>query len=122
MSYQDFLARKQRTAPCVGLSRIPKLNEQLFPFQAALVRWALRKGKAALFCATGLGKTAMQLEWARVVAEHTGGRVLILAPLAVAKQTQAQGRELLGLDATVCRHPEDAGDLPGRLRRHPFLM
>ena len=55
----------------------------LFDFQRDIVRWALRRGRAAIFADCGLGKTPMQLEWAR----HIPGRVLILAPLAVSAQT-----------------------------------
>ena len=59
------------------------LNPMLFPFQRHIVRWALKKGRAALFADCGLGKSPMQLEWAQRVHEHTGKPVLILAPLAV---------------------------------------
>ena len=70
-----------------GKAAIAPLSESLFEFQKALVRWALRMGRAALFADTGLGKTLMQLEWARLLDEPT----LILAPLAVAKQTVQEG-------------------------------
>ena len=59
----------------------------LFDFQAALVEWALRKGRAAIFADCGLGKTPMQLVWADNVVRKTNGAVLILTPLAVASQT-----------------------------------
>jgi len=67
------------------------LNEHLFDFQHAIVTWAVRRGRAAIFADTGLGKTLMQLSWADEVASHTGGIVLILAPLAVSEQTIEQG-------------------------------
>jgi hypothetical protein len=57
------------------------------PFQTDIVTWALRRGQAAVFAGTGLGKTLMQLAWARAVMRATGMPVLILAPLAVAEQT-----------------------------------
>jgi hypothetical protein len=63
----------------------------LFDFQTSLVDWAVRKGKAALFCDCGMGKTPMQLVWAQNVCEHTNRRVLILTPLAVGPQTVAEG-------------------------------
>src|SRR5207244_9147183 len=56
---------------------------KLYPFQQALTRWALRKGRAALWADTGLGKTLMQVAWAVKIP----GRVLILAPLCVSQQT-----------------------------------
>lgn len=71
-----------------GHETVP-LNENLFDHQEYLVRWALGRGRAAVFADTGLGKTIVQLEWARIVAERAG-RVLILAPLAVADQTVAE--------------------------------
>jgi hypothetical protein len=62
----------------------------LFPFQRSLVDWAVRKGRAAIFADCGLGKTPMQLVWAQNVARHTGRRVIILTPLAVAHQTERE--------------------------------
>ena len=44
----------------------------------------------------------MQLEWAREVADHTGGKVLILAPLAVSAQTAREGAKF-GIHVNVCR-------------------
>ena len=90
MDYAEFVARKSHVAPSVGFEP-DGVNEALFPFQRDIVRWALRRGRAAIFADCGMGKTPMQLEWARHVAAHTGGRVLILAPLAVAQQTVAEG-------------------------------
>jgi hypothetical protein len=69
------------------------ISDKLFGFQRELVRWALKLGKAALFCECGLGKTPMQLEWADRVAQHTQGPVLILAPLAVSQQTVREGEK-----------------------------
>lgn len=90
--YADFLASKTPRAPASGLRNIPALNPALKPFQAAITSWALRRGRAAVFAGTGLGKTLMQLEWARVVAEESGN-VLILCPLAVAEQTVAEAQK-----------------------------
>lgn len=82
--YDQMIASK--SAAC-AFDSVPHgdLAGHLFPFQADLVRWALRRGRAAIFADTGLGKSAMQIEWARQVS--ASGRVLILAPLAVADQT-----------------------------------
>lgn len=87
VNYDDFLSRKRVLVRPTGLAEIPSLNRYLKGFQRAIVAWALRQGNAACFAATGLGKTLMQLEWARVVSEHEDGPVLILTPLAVAEQT-----------------------------------
>lgn len=94
--YGLFLAAKALTAPATGVRFEPALSGQLFPFQADIVRWALKRGRAAIFADCGLGKTLMQLEWARVIAE-TQGPVLILAPLAVAAQTVREGQKF-GID------------------------
>ena len=87
MSYDDVIARKSQRITFGGIEA-DDIAPHLFPYQADLVRWALRKGRAAIFADTGLGKTAMQIEWARQVSRH--GRVLILAPLAVADQTHRE--------------------------------
>ena len=63
------------------------MNDILFDYQKDLVKWALKIGKSAIFADTGLGKTFMQLEWARIVLSKTNKPVLIVAPLAVVFQT-----------------------------------
>ena len=73
------------------------VNDVLFYYQREIVQWALRLGRACIFADCGLGKSFMQIEWARNVAEYTGGKVLILAPLAVSAQTIAEGQKL-GVD------------------------
>jgi hypothetical protein len=89
LAYQEFLATKQRLWTGESITEVA-LPSRLKPFQADLVRWALRKGRCALWCDTGLGKTAMQLAWGDQV-RRAGGRVLILAPLAVTTQTAREG-------------------------------
>lgn len=90
MDYDSFVAAKRRAEVATG-HKPGDLNEHLFDFQHAIVSWAVRRGRAAIFADTGLGKTLMQLSWADEVASHTGGIVLILAPLAVSEQTIEQG-------------------------------
>jgi superfamily II DNA or RNA helicase len=103
-AYSAFLAGKRLTVPATGISvTADQLHPALFPFQRDLTRWALLKGRAALFADTGLGKTLMQLEWAR----HAAERVLILAPLAVAQQTVAEGARW-GIPVTYARRQADA--------------
>jgi superfamily II DNA or RNA helicase len=105
--YQQFLESKRISDKPTGLSKIPHLNQKLKPHQRDIVVWALRRGRAAIFAGTGLGKTLMQLEWARVVTEHTGMPVLILAPLAVASQTQREGLKF-GINVT---HVHDQSEI-----------
>lgn len=97
--YEAFLAEKIRNDDPSGfdhgdspLTRGGDLS--LFPFQSAIVKWALRRGRAAIFADTGLGKTFMQAAWSWCVHQHTGNRVLILAPLCVAPQTVAEADRL----------------------------
>lgn len=90
MDYETFVSNKRRAEVATG-HKPGDLNEHLFDFQHAIVSWAVRRGRAAVFADTGLGKTLMQLSWADEVASHTGGIVLILAPLAVSEQTIEQG-------------------------------
>jgi superfamily II DNA or RNA helicase len=92
MDYQEFLARKNIFDPHTG-HEPGKINNILFDFQRDIVRWALRRGRAAIFADCGLGKTLMQLEWAKHVYSHTCGNVLILAPLAVSPQTKKEGEK-----------------------------
>ena len=109
-NYEDFVAGKRRAE--VGTGHQPgELNPHLFDFQHAIVSWAVRRGRAAIFADTGLGKTLMQLSWADEVASHTNGVVLILAPLAVSEQTIEQG-STFGI--TVRRVPHGGSpDAPG---------
>lgn len=90
MKYEDLISRKLARFSPVGFEYLCK-SPHLFDFQRALVEWATRIGRAAIFADTGLGKTRMQLQWADAVARKTGGSVLILAPLAVADQTCEEG-------------------------------
>ncbi len=66
----------------------------------------MRKGRAAIFAGTGLGKTTQELEWATQVMRQTGGQVLVLAPLAVAKQTVREAARW-GYYANVCESQVD---------------
>lgn len=107
--YYEFLASKRQNVKPSGFDVDPgALNTKLFAFQRDIVRWALRLGRAALFEECGLGKTFQQLEWARHVAAHTNRPVIILAPLAVAHQTIAEGVKL-GIDVTYCKTQADVG-------------
>lgn len=108
--YESFLESKRITAPSSGFSiAIKGLNPRLFDWQKPVVRWALGKGKAALFEGCGLGKTIQQLEWSRHVHQNTQGNVLILAPLAVVEQTHGEGQHF-DIKTTICRTQSDVRD------------
>lgn len=107
MKYADFINKKIVTVQDSGfVVEKSHLNNMLFDWQKDIVSWALRKGKSALFEDCGLGKSPQQLDWSRCVCEHTGGNVLILAPLAVSKQTKREGIKF-GIDVNICRHQAD---------------
>lgn len=95
--YLEFVKRKTRMDEPSGFDiehgAIGFGGTPLKEFQRHIVKWALRRGRAAIFANTGLGKTAMQTTWAGHVAEHTGQPVLIAAPLCVARQTQQEARK-----------------------------
>jgi len=103
--YQSFIADKATTCIPAGF-KPSQLGSHLFDFQAAIVEWACKRGRAAIFADTGLGKTAMQVEWARQVNEHTFGDVLIVAPLCVAQQTVEEAAKF-GVHIRYCRSQDD---------------
>lgn len=111
MKYLDFIERKNFILQSCGFDvDVSQLNDMMFDFQKDIVRWALKKGRCAIFADCGMGKTLMQLEWAQKICDHTDGSVLILAPLSVATQTKHEG-EKFGYDVTICESQDDV--LPG---------
>ena len=108
IKYEDFLQQKRLTIQPSGLTDVHKdtINPILFDFQRDIVLWALQKGKAAVFAGTGLGKTFIQLEWAKHIYNHTNTNILILAPLAVTRQTVDEGKKL-NISVNVCSSQED---------------
>ena len=107
MNYDDFLHSKQRIPPECGFE-MPKerMNPMMFEWQKDITRWALRKGRAALFEDCGNGKTIQQLEFCQAVCEHTGMPSLIVAPLTVGEQTKREA-EKFGYTAALCRTQKD---------------
>lgn len=101
-AYADFLTRKHVQADVLGFDVQGEIHPALFPFQRAIVRWGLRLGRAGIFADCGLGKSPMQLVWAREVVKHTGRPVLILTPLAVAPQMVREAVKF-GIDAHQIR-------------------
>jgi len=107
MDYESFLKSKVITSEASGFKiEVGQVNPLLFDWQRVLVRWALGKGRCAIFADCGLGKTPIQLVWADHVHRHTGMDVLILAPLAVSRQTKREGQKF-GVFVNICRGQED---------------
>jgi superfamily II DNA or RNA helicase len=97
VNYSEFLDKKSQFTIDCGFD-CGNLPDSMFPFQKHLVSWALKRGRAAVFADCGLGKTFMQLAWAQKIVERTNGRVLVLTPLAVAKQTEKEALKF-GIEA-----------------------
>ncbi len=106
--YEEFIVHKTTASIHSDSIRVEAddLNPMLYKFQRDIVRWALAKGRAAIFADCGLGKTPMQLEWSDRVIRDRGGMVLILAPLAVVAQTVAEGVKF-GVHVTPCESKAD---------------
>lgn len=100
--YRTFLQGKMPRVESHGIEPGP-VHPMLFDWQAQIVQWALRKGQCAIFADCGMGKTLMQIEWARQI----GSRVLIVAPLSVAEQTIEEAKRI-DVDIRYCSRPEDA--------------
>jgi hypothetical protein len=110
--YQAFIESKKIAPVICGFDiEESELNPNLADFQQAIVKWALKRGRAALFEDTGLGKTIQQLSWAHEVCKHTGGDVMIFAPLCVAQQTIREGEKFGILGINYCRDQD--GVKPG---------
>ena len=91
--YQQFIKNKTKKINYSGIKKF-SLNDILFPFQKDTCEFLLKVGRGAAFLDTGLGKTLIQLEWAKNIP----GKVIIVAPLAVASQTEREAREKLGFE------------------------
>lgn len=115
MSYDQFIGAKMASTAFGGVPH-GEMHPRLFPHQRDLVHWALNKGRAAIFADTGLGKSFMELEWARHVSSI--GRVLILTPLAVAQQFVREGVKF-GIPISYMRH--DDGTTPVVVTNYEML-
>lgn len=101
MKYSEFIETKKIQDEASGLEP-ENMNDHLFDFQKDIVKWALRRGRAAIFADCGMGKTIMQLEW----ANHIPGRVIIVAPLAVSSQTAREASKF-GIDGVKYLREDD---------------
>lgn len=104
--YEEFLKYKRLLNVFAGIDvENVTIHPALFPFQSAIVEWAIKKGRCAVFADTGLGKTFIQLEWARIISS----RCILVAPLSVARQTIKEASKL-GLVVNYCRASTDVKD------------
>lgn len=99
MKYSEFIESKKIIREDDGFDiSTSEIKTCLFNYQKDIVKWSLKKGSAAIFADTGLGKTIMQCEWARIVSEKTSLPVLIIAPLCISEQTQRESKDVLNMD------------------------
>jgi superfamily II DNA or RNA helicase len=89
-------------APVEPPSPLP-FSDFLFDDQTAIVRIALEAKRFAVWCDTGLGKTLIQLEFARHVAHITGGRVLIITLGEIVQQTIDEALKFYGESLPIRR-------------------
>jgi len=112
MEYAEYIRQREITPVVSGFeAEESQFPDAMFDHQRAAVKWACRRGRAGVFMDTGLGKTITQLTWADQVVRHTGGFVIVLAPLAVAHQTVREAGKF-GLSATIAESDDDIKD-PG---------
>jgi len=107
MEYKDFLKNKNIIPPSTGLVNVPDLHNDMFDFQRSVVSWACKRGRAAIFAGTGLGKSFQELAWANALYEATGERTIIFTPLAVAAQMKREAVKF-GIDADHVHKMDDS--------------
>lgn len=105
-NYLAFLANKAPRAHATGVE-VNTLAAHLFPFQSDVTRFAVRAGRCGIYLDTGLGKTAVALEYSKHASGATNGRALILTPLAVAAQFARHG-DKWGYDCRVIKDQSQA--------------
>ena len=100
MNYTEFIESKIETAPISGFEiDDSEINPILKPHQRAAVKWAIAGGRRGLFESFGLGKTIQELEIARIITKHKGGKALIILPLGVRQEFTNDAVNLLGMEA-----------------------
>lgn len=108
MTYEEFLKTKELKTIEAGFDLDREtINKSAFEFQKDIICWACKKGKAAILTGCGSGKTMMQLEYAKAVVNHTGGNVLIVAPLSVVNQTRNEAIKFGIGEVHICRRQND---------------
>lgn len=116
--YLSFLESRRAAAPSVGFTvDLRELHPRHFGFQREAIVTSLARGRAAMFEDTGLGKSGQILEWQRQVARHTGGRTLLLTPLAVAHQFVRDEAPAIDMELAYCRSQAEAD-----ATRCPFIV
>lgn len=109
MDYLQFLQNKTESFQPVGFDvPLSGLNPNLFDWQKSIVKWALKTGRPLGALAVGLGKTIIQVEWAKHIQAHTNGKILFVCPLAVAHQTISEAARLNAVTIAYVRSQDEA--------------
>ena len=108
--YQQFIYSKRPIVKQHGFESGISSRYSLFDWQQSVTDWAIRRGRAALFCDCGMGKTFMQLAWGDAVAQHTQRPVVLHCPVGVRQQTVREA-EKFGIFTPVVSCDDD-GDIP----------
>ena len=106
-AYRKFIAARA-VQPVRGGFYPHPINPAAKRHQETVLRFALERGRSAAFLDTGLGKSFIELEFARQCAEETGKPSLILTPLAVAGQMVREGQKF-GIDTRQIREKSEVG-------------
>ena len=106
MGYAEFLTTKRAVLQPVGFDP-DWLPDIMKPFQREAVKIACHRGRCAMFESPGMGKTIQQLVVAQNAIEQTGKPSLIVAPLAVTRQTVREAINMLNLEAKQVRHQSE---------------
>lgn len=101
MDYKEFIDNKSQWRHECGFAP-SELPSFLFDFQAYLVEWALKKGRAAIFADCGMGKSAMELAWASEIIKRENKPALLLTPIAVGAQMVNEAAKF-GIEAVRSR-------------------
>jgi superfamily II DNA or RNA helicase len=105
--YRKFIASRAGAHQRHGFKAKP-INGMAKEHQVKAIEFALNRGKSAAFLDTGLGKSFIELEFARQCAEETCKPSLILTPLAVAGQMIREGQKF-DIDARQVKEQSEVG-------------
>lgn len=107
--YEDFLRRKAQIGTMDGFEPL-FIPDKAFDFQKSLLDWQVRKGRGATFADCGLGKSLLELAFAENVVRKTNGNVLLLTPIAVGAQMEAEA-DKFGVEAKRSRDGKVKGKI-----------
>lgn len=115
-AYRSFLEGKVQLGNSFGFDvPLEEINPNLKPHTRAIVKWALRGGRRAIFAAFGLHKTATQIEIMRQLGRHRPGEIrLITMPLGMRtefpREVATRFRDDYHVDLRFIRSNSEIGD------------